>query len=82
MKRAPVNPREVDSLFRPIATDVRQTGSHRTYRFDDGGILTVAQHAGEFGPKTRRQIARLAMYYGLLGGILVLLVIAAGRMIA
>ena len=82
MKHSPKNPREVDSLFRPIATDVRQTGSHRTYKFADGGILTVTQHTGEFGPKARRQIARLAVYYGLLtSGILVLLVVA-GRMIA
>ena len=82
MKHSPKNPREVVSLFSPIATNIRQCGSHRTYKFSDGGILTVSQHAGEFGPKTHRQIARLAVYYGLLGGILVLLVIAAGRMIA
>ena len=82
MKHSPKNPREVDSLFSPIATNIRQCGSHRTYKFSDGGILTVSQHAGEFGPKARRQIARLAVYYGLLtSGILVLLVVA-GRMIA
>ena len=66
-KHAPRNPRETDSLFAPIAVSIRQNGtSHRVYKFADGGMLTVAQHTGEFGPKTRRQILRLAVFYGLL----------------
>lgn len=76
MKHAPKNPREADRLFRPIAVEVRQNGtSHRVYKFADGGMLTVAQHPGEFGPKTKRQIYRLAMYYGLLAFVILALVV-------
>ena len=82
MKHPPRNPREADNLFRPIATSTRQSGSHRTYVFPDGGILTVSQHAGEFGPKTKRQLYRLAVYYGLLAIVLVVAASVIGGMIA
>jgi len=75
MKRSPRNPREADSLFRKIAISITQSGSHRTYRFADGGMLTVAQHNGGFGPKTRRQIERLAVFYGLLALIILAVVV-------
>jgi len=75
-KHAPRTPREADNLFRPIAVEVRQNGtSHRVYKFADGGMLTVSQHVGEFGPKTRRQIYRLAVFYGLLALVILALVV-------
>jgi len=38
-------------------------------------MLTVAQHNGDFGPKTRRQIERLAVFYGLLVLIILAVVV-------
>jgi predicted RNA binding protein YcfA (HicA-like mRNA interferase family) len=55
-----LKPREVVALLEGIGfVEMRQRGSHRQYRYQDGRSTTVLFHAGrDISPSLLRQIAR------------------------
>ena len=55
-----LKPRDVEKILEQLGfTLVRQRGSHRQYRHDDGRATTIPFHAGrDISPILLRQIAR------------------------
>lgn len=66
-KHNPADSREACALLDRCerVVDTRQSGSHKTYKFDDGGIVTLScGHRGEFSPSVRRRVTALLIFYG------------------
>ena len=70
-KHNPNTPREFCDLFSTVATDVWQSGSHKTHKMPDGRLVTVACHNRELPTGTRCKLAKVAKYYGLLAMVII-----------
>jgi predicted RNA binding protein YcfA (HicA-like mRNA interferase family) len=59
-KRPVLKPREVVALLERLGfSEVRQRGSHKQFRHQDGRVTTVPHHGGrDISPTLLRQIAR------------------------